>query len=112
MPAYSGPMCEILMCENEPIKCKDPKLFDIKDCYYNYLIPHYCPDLCGKCKKSSTTIRTSTKTSSKFCNASLSCANGGKFNKNLCICECKFLLKTIFLNKLKYNYKAIRATLD
>ena len=76
-PAYTGTFCETVVCQNEPIECKDPKVYTINDCALNNLISYYCPVLCGKCQT----------TTPKPC-VTLNCVNGGKFNPSSCLCEC------------------------
>ena len=103
-------LCETLVCEDEPIQCKDPKYFLEKDCIFT-VIPFYCPVLCGKCQTTSTTsttsttITTSTTTTTKMktstttsiilnktkCNDQLICTNGGRINTVSCKCECNNL---------------------
>ena len=79
-------MCGTLICENEPAECKDPNIFDQSDCAYSS-IPFYCPVLCGKCPKTTTTTLTTLQTTTQ-CPIKLNCLNGAKQNQNTCLCDC------------------------
>ena len=81
-PAYTGSLCETLICSNEPIECQNKNNYVVEDCMLvPDLVSFYCPVLCGKCQP--TTKPTTTTACVPF-----KCVNGGKFNQNKCLCEC------------------------
>ncbi len=41
--AYTGLLCETLVCTNEPAQCKDRSIFTVGDCSLSAAVPFYCP---------------------------------------------------------------------
>lgn len=79
-PAYTGTLCETLVCQNEPAQCKDQTIYTASNCASSTALQFYCPVLCNICQATTTTVTP------KPC--SLTCNNGGKLNTISCACEC------------------------
>ncbi len=71
-PAYSGILCEILTCSDEPAICS--LSFDVGSCI-SPIINSFCPKLCGACGTAPITTTACPR---------LNCLNGGSFNDVTC----------------------------